>query len=127
MKNHFRERKVVLMDINNVSKAPEAAKAAEATNHKHVTKVDGEIRAKTPELRKNYDAISKDGDTLEISEKQIAKNQAGKVTISEDSIKSQPGTYTAATLAKMSKVRLKQLLTDGKITRQQYDKAAKSS
>lgn len=126
MKNHFRERKVVLMDINNVSKAPEAAKAAEATNQEHVARVDGEIRAKTPELRKNYDAISKDGDTLEISEKQIARNQA-KVTISEGSIKSQPGKYTAATLAKMSKVKLKQLLTDGKITKQQYDKAAKSS
>ena len=35
--------------------------------------------------------------------------------------------FRYATLAKMSKVRLKQLLTDGKITRQQYDKAAKSS
>ena len=127
MKNHFRERKVVLMDINNVSKVPEAAKPAEATNKEQVTKVDGEIRAKAPELKKNYDAISKDGDTLEISEKQIARNQAGKITISEDSIKSQSGKYTAATLAKMSKVRLKQLLTDGKITRQQYDKAAKSS
>ena len=115
------------MDINNVSKAPEAAKTSEATKQEQVTKVDGEIRAKTPELRKNYDAISKDGDTLEISEKQIAKNQAGKVTISEDSIKSQSGKYTAATLAKMSKVRLKQLLSDGKITRLQYDKAAKKS
>ena len=121
------ERKVVLMDINNVSKTPETAKIVEATNQEQVTKVDGEIRANAPEVKKNYDAISKDGDTLEISEKQIAKNQAGKVTISEDSIKSQPGKYTAATLAKMSKVRLKQLLTDGKITKQQYDKAAKSS
>ena len=37
MKNHFRERKVVLMDINNVSKAPKTAKAAEATNQEHKT------------------------------------------------------------------------------------------
>ncbi len=76
------ERKVVLMDINNVSKTPEAAKIAEATNQEQVTKVDGEIRANAPEVKKNYDAISKDGDTLEISEKQIAKNQAGKVITS---------------------------------------------
>ncbi len=115
------------MDINNVSKTPDAVRPAEAANHEQVANVDGEIRAKAPEIKKNYDAISRDGDTLEISEKQIARNQAGKITISEDSIKSQSGKYTAATLAKMSKVRLKQLLSDGKITRLQYDKAAKKS
>ena len=115
------------MDIDNVSKTPEAAKVVEATKQEQVTKVDGEIRAKAPIAKKNYDAISKDGDTLEISEKQIAKNQAGSVAISGESIKTQSGKYTAATLAKMSKVRLKQLLTDGQITRQQYDKAAKNA
>ncbi len=115
------------MDINNLSKAPEAAKTAEVANQEQVTKVDGEIRAKAPVAKKNYDAISKDGDTLEISEKQIARNQAGSVTISQDSIKAQQGQYTAATLAKMPKARLKQLLTDGQITRQQYDKAAKNA
>ena len=32
------------MDINNVSKAPEAAKPSEATNQEQVTKVDDKIR-----------------------------------------------------------------------------------
>ena len=115
------------MDINNVSKAPEAARPSEATNQDQVTKVDGDSRAKSPELKKNYDAISKDGDTLEISEKQIAKNQAGKVIISEDGIKTQAGKYTALALAKMSKVKLRQLLKDGQITKLQYSKAAKGA
>ncbi len=47
-------------------------------NQEQVTKVDGEIRAKAPVAKKNYDAISKDGDTLEITEKQITRQQYDK-------------------------------------------------
>ncbi len=73
------------MDINNVSKTPEAVKNAEAAKGEQVAKIDDEIRAKVPIAKKNYDAISKDGDTLEISEKQIAKNQVGNLTLSYES------------------------------------------
>ena len=115
------------MDINNITKVTESDKVVEITEQEQVNKMDGETRAKSPELKKKYDAISKDGDTLEISEKQIAKNQAGKVIISEDGIKTQAGKYTALALAKMSKVKLRQLLKDGQITKLQYSKAAKGA
>lgn len=60
-------------------------------------------------VKQDYTAISKDGDTLEISMK-----SAGNTT-----------KMTDAALAKCTKTKLKQLLSSGQITKQQYEKAVK--
>ena len=74
----------------------------------------------------NYAAVSKDGDTLEISEN--SKNNEGdssKIIINEDNNKKSEVRMTDAALAKCSKVKLKQLLQNGEISKQQYEKAVK--
>lgn len=65
-----------------------------------------------------YTAVSKDGDTLEIS-KEVHADQ----TIAADSVTLK---MSDAVLKNCSKEKLKQLLQNGKISRQQYDKAMKS-
>lgn len=79
------------------------------TNDFETTKERTAETAKTEEMpmntgsdKKIFTAISKDGDTLELGSK-----------------------MNDATLAKYSKVKLKQLLSSGQITQQQYAKAMK--
>lgn len=75
-----------------------------------------------------YSSVSNDGDTLELSTDKNANHDSGAKTIikegtaSTDSVK-----MSAAALAKCSSSKLKQLLQQGKISKQQYDKAIKAS
>lgn len=75
-----------------------------------------EENTKVEKLESNdkYTAISMDGDTLEISE----DSDKQKVNIG----KKTNVILSEASLKKCSKEKLKQLLTEGKISRQQYDK-----
>lgn len=86
------------------------------------SKVEREASLKSQETKKNpnmssdYSAVSKHGDTLEISE---ISNKGSKN--SETVNKIQPK-MSEVVLKNCSKEKLKQLLKDGKISRQQYNK-----
>lgn len=69
----------------------------------------------------NYSAVSKDGDTLELSGAE-KKEQQKAVVID----KVQPK-MSEAMLRHCSKEKLKQLLHDGKISQQQYDKVVNNT
>ena len=73
---------------------------------------------------KDYTAVSKDGDTLELSEGSANKTSQ-KVKIAETDENNPASRMTDAALAKCSKSKLKQLLSTGKISKQQYEKAMK--
>lgn len=111
------------MDITSL---PRTTGTANATGNKGTVpaqKADNLTGSSETETKMSYKAVSRDGDTLEISEKPAINT--GKVTIS-DAVSSVTSTkYSSAALAKLPKQKLKQLLTDGQITKQQYDKAAR--
>ena len=81
------------------------------------------------ELKRNYDAISKNGDTLELSEdgKKLGKHPnmenpsiSGKKVISDSGKK-----ISDSILASCSEAKLKQLYANKEITKQQYDRFIK--
>lgn len=81
------------------------------------------------ELKKNYDAISKNGDTLELSEdgKKLGKHTdmenpsiSGKKVFSDSGKK-----ISDSILAGCSEAKLKQLYANKEITKQQYDRFIK--
>jgi len=75
----------------------------------------------------NFTAISKDGDTLELSTIKSADNNEGLAGRKLDNDGSKVSVKMSdAVLAKTSPGRLKQLLSEHKITKQQYDKAIKA-
>ncbi|MCR4831491.1 MAG: hypothetical protein K5883_08590 [Pseudobutyrivibrio sp.] len=87
------------------------------------------------EMSDKYNFISKDGDTVELSETAESMNDSEesddgiikpkKKIISEGNMKLAKTSISDATLAKMSKAKLQQLLAAGQISRQQYNKAVK--
>lgn len=94
-------------DINSIPKATETVKAAGPTGKEQMAQADYKASGNPPEIKKNYKAISKDGDTLELSKRNTSLR------------------YSDAALSKLSAVKLKQLLADEQISKQQYDKALK--
>lgn len=92
----------------------------------------GEEHASTEEnLKSSYNAVSKNGDTLEISE-------AGRILGEQKNVDNQPlsGKSSSAdpekkisdsVLAGYSKAQLKQLYVSKKITKQQYDRFLKKA
>lgn len=81
------------------------------------------------ELKRNYEAVSKNGDTLELSEdgKRLGENKdvahpsgSAKKIISDSGKKMSDSILTGCSEAK-----LKQLYADKKITKQQYDRLMK--
>lgn len=111
------------MDITSLPRTNATSNTTGNQESDTAQKTDNNPNSSAMETRMSYKAVSRDGDTLEISEK--PESNTGKVTIS-DAVSSVVSTkYSNAALAKLPKQRLKQLLTDGQITKQQYDKAAK--
>lgn len=76
-------------------------------------------------IKANYSAINKDGDTLELSAEKESTAVDGKVVIEESKDSLDMSHFSDASLKKCSKARLQQLLASGKISRLQYDKAIK--
>lgn len=75
---------------------------------------------------RHYTAVSKDGDTLEISEDtKTGNSKENKHGIAVNNSAKNAVKVTDAALAKCSKSKLKQLLQNGQISKQQYDKALK--
>lgn len=79
-------------------------------DRKNTENVNGERTRMKNIIRKRYDAVSKNGDTLELSE-------AGKTMEKEG------GKILDSTLLGYSEAKLKQLYIQKAITKQQYDKA----
>lgn len=105
------------MKINDVSRHDIQSLSTSTAAMKREEKTATEIETQN----RNYSAVSKDGDTLEISE--TGKNDKNKVTVTENTDVQNGSQMTDAALVKCSKVRLKQLFQKGKITKQQYEKA----
>lgn len=99
----------------------------ENDNKKNVTKEDY-MKSTNDSTRENHTATNADGDTLDITEKKSeAPNESSeKITIVDGTPKHSMNKYSDAMLRKYPKTKLKQLLTYGQITRQQYEKAMKS-
>lgn len=75
-----------------------------------------------------YKAISKDGDTLQISDKSGTRIKIGNQIKLEDigiEVPKNATKITDAQLSNYSSGKLKQLLSRGQISKQQYDKAMK--
>lgn len=94
-------------------------------------KIGEEYVGKEVSLKKNYNAVSKNGDTLELSEagralgeQKDVDNQSfsGKSGIT-DSVKK----ISDIALARYSKAQLKQLYASKKITKQQYERFQKKA
>ncbi|MCI8299883.1 MAG: hypothetical protein HFI69_05960 [Lachnospiraceae bacterium] len=109
------------VNTENSPKEADLGKAKEQTGGKHASM---EIS-----LRRNYNAISKNGDTLEISE---AGKLLGVHTEMEDLTPSGRNSIACSTqkipdvaLAGYSKTKLKQLYASNKITKQQYERMLK--
>lgn len=97
----------------------EKMKSKNASEKAEVQKVDN-MSAST------YSSVSKDGDTLELStDKNANHDSAVKTIIKEDVVSTDLVKMSDAALAKCSSSKLKQLLQQGKISKQQYDKAIK--
>lgn len=84
---------------------------------------------KEAELGKNYDAVSKNGDTLELSEegKKLGEHSdEGNSSVSVKKVFSDSAKKISDTmLASCSETRLKQLYANKEITKQQYDRMIK--
>lgn len=122
------------MDIKNVTsqttQSPNVQSATEnvPTNQVEKSNSEGVVKvenyAKT-EPERNFAAINKDGDTLEISDAASKgdtsnKNVTGKLSSVNTGVR-----MSEAALSKCSKSKLRQLLQNGQISKQQYEKAMK--
>lgn len=108
-------------NVGNPSKGIDSGKAKEQTGGKYASM---EIS-----LKRNYNAISKNGDTLELSE---AGRSLGVHTDMENlpssgrnSIAGSSKKISDVALAGYSKTQLKQLYANKKITKQQYERILK--
>lgn len=83
---------------------------------------------RTRELKEDYTAISKDGDTLQLSGEQKSNEDMPKrMTVSERKETTYRLRLSDAAISKYSSGKLKQLLQRGQITKQQYEKAIKNN
>lgn len=78
---------------------------------------------KEVELKRNYDTISKNGDTLELSEE--GKNMGEHPDKNKKIISDSGKTLSDSVLTSYSEAKLKQLYADKEITKQQYDRIIK--
>lgn len=109
------------VNTENLPKETDSGKVKEQTG--------GKYASMDISLKKNYNAISKNGDTVEISE---AGRSLGVHTETEDlsisgrsSIKGSGQKIPDVALAGYSKAKLKQLYASKKITKQQYERILK--
>lgn len=80
------------------------------------------------EKKADYSAVSKDGDTLTLSERsKDSGNIQTKADAPDGKVIASSEKMTDAALAKCSTSKLKQLLQQGKISKQQYEKAMKKA
>lgn len=98
----------------NAEVSSDRASEAEASKTTEVKATEEAEKKEESEntLDENVTAVSRDGDTLEISSDN--NNSKGIMTKIPD-----------ASLAKYSKIQLQKMLKENKITKQQYDKAVK--
>lgn len=95
---------------------------------KHLDKVNKEEMNAKSGIKKRYEAISKNGDTLELSEagkaleqnRELGSADNAKMVISDSATR-----ISDSTLAGYSESKLRQLYAQRSITKQQYDKAMK--
>ena len=84
---------------------------------------------KEVEMKRNYDAISKNGDTLELSEegkKRGEHSDMDKSSLSAKKVIQESGKKISdSILAGYSEAKLKQLYANKEITKQQYDRMMK--
>lgn len=92
-------------------------------------KTEGSYGNKDVELRKGYDTISKDGDTLELSEqgkRWLKRPYVDKTSISGNKIITSSGKKISdSLLTGYSEAKLKQLYASKEITKQQYNRIIK--
>lgn len=92
-------------------------------------KTEEGYEGKEVELKRNYNAISKNGDTLELSKegKELGEHpDMGKSTFSTKKVISDSGKKISDNiLTSYSEVKLKQLYANKEITKQQYDRIIK--
>lgn len=108
------------MDIKNVETfSQQKAAAVNALNQIEMKSDEAQALVKKTYdgLKEDYATVSKDGDTLTLSENYKAEGMQNKDTIALK--------MTDAVLAKCSSSKLRQLLQQGKISKQQYEKAMK--
>lgn len=103
--------------------------ADEVTAGGKMQKAEEKSGSKEVELKKNYDAVSKNGDTLELSEEgkkmgehpdKVNPSTSVKMIISDSGKK-----ISDSILAGCSDAKLKQLYANKEITKQQYDRIMK--
>lgn len=126
------------IQMNSIANTSEIKEKTEKTNEKNANPnienakpvkegADSMLDKKQPVFKKDYNAVSKDGDTLEITNNKENNNpNNNKITILEDGISKSTTKMSDAALQKCSKVKLIQLLHDGQISKLQYDKAIKA-
>lgn len=119
--NKLSEQKVHVISESAMSEKAEETKTEQPEKQEGVMKRENEIT-----LKKDYTAISKDGDTLEITEKPGIDKCDSKLAMMENSSTS-PAHMSEAALAKCSKNKLRQLLLNGQISKQQYDRVMKKA
>lgn len=121
------------MDINNVAMSQQITGGAshlntvEKINNEQVKSSSEEVQVMTKKsiggVKENYTAVSQDGDTLILSEKIKTEGISQKETKGTDGkVITTTVKMTDAALSKCSSQKLRQLLQQGKISRQQYNK-----
>lgn len=127
------------MEINNVNKSnqqhigeanvPDQAEMKSTVSVRdNMEKVQDRIKNATNEDRYEFSAVSKDGDTLTLSEKtKNSENSRTKIEAADEKVVANSTKMTDASLAKCSSSKLRQLLQQGMISKQQYEKAMKKA
>lgn len=122
------------MDINNVAMSSQQTSGGashlntvEKINNEQAKSYSDEVQVMAKKsiggVKENYTAVSRDGDTLTLSEKIKAEGIAQKETKGTDGkVITTAVKMTDAALSKCSGSKLRQLLQQGKISRQQYNK-----
>lgn len=117
--------------LDSVSRTTEVMRnpADEITARDRTKKAEEGYGNKAVESKRSYDAISKNGDTLELSEegrKLGEHSDKGNASISAKKIFSDSGKKLSdSMLAGCSETKLKQLYANKEITKQQYDRIIK--
>lgn len=109
--------------------AGDLPKGADSGSEKVKEQAGGEYAGAEVSLTRNYNAISKNGDTLELSEE--GKSMGAHTDMEQPSLSSKSDITDSGkkipdvTLAGYSKAKLKQLYASKKISKQQYERVLK--
>lgn len=111
--------------ISKISSEVSASKSSDETDISSTSKASSlESYSKTKSMSNTkYTAVSKDGDTLELSSNAISSKAASDSSTSSSSSSEK---LTDTELATYTTSELRQLLSSNQITRQQYEKAISS-